>query len=251
MNDTGQEQQPVSNADRFITEVIRAKYPSWDGASWDAWTPPEVSQMVRHIAQDFLDEHGHGHDWQEAAAHAQFVVCGIFNDIQNFRQVPPLRRGPDLSLHLEVLWPGREESFQMLVEAPREHLLPPIPVPNGVVAHPMTGVQSVAQARISAPFDCLQLPNEGILGALDRVVAYLGGAKDRVSLMIVAAALVRWKGCQVSQVIQGGAVYRQIENPSTPEHGPADARVLYARIGPHVAKAFMAAGSNSNIVVLI
>lgn len=241
---------PSAMANAFIQNRIMTKYPQWDGITWSAWTPREIAEMVRAIAQDYLEDHGHGHDWQEAGNQAQFVLCGIYNDVLNFR-TNGQASGHEYDMRLTVTWPGREESFEILLMRPSEHLLAPVPLPNGTVAvRELTSIVGQASVRAVAPFDCLRMPDEGILALLDLLSAFLE-SKDRLSLMMAAAMLVRWKGCQVSQVVQGGAVYRQVKNPEYPQFAETDVRILYARTGNHLERHFPAQGPHSNVVVLV
>lgn len=233
----------------FIDTRIRPKYPDWDGNSFDRWTPTETAGMVRAVVQDYLEDHGYGHDWQEAATQAQLVMCGIYNDIVNFR-TNGQPAGHEYDLRLTMNWPGREEAFEVLLMRASEHLLAPLPLPQGgVFERELGSVVGQASARAVAPFDCMKMPDEGILALLDQIAAYLGG-KNNLAIMLAAAMLVRWKGCQVVQVIQGGAVYRQIKNPEYAQFQPADARILYARTGPHLERQFQVQGGQSNVVVL-
>jgi hypothetical protein len=240
---------PGQGATDFIKDRILPKYPNWDNASWDSWTPKDTADMVRAITNDYVHDHGDGHDWQESGNHAQFVMTGLFNDMVHFR-APNMPQGREFDFRMVMAWPGREEAFEAVLMRPTEHLLRPVPHSGGEFAHVYNSIVNQASVRCPAPMDCLKIPDEGILMLLDGLSGMLG-SKDRVSLMFAAAMLARWKGCQVSQVVQGGAVYRQLKNPSFPNQPESDVRVLYARTGPHINRAFQSQGSHCNVVVLV
>ncbi len=243
--------KPVSQeANRFINERILPKYPNWQGVYWDTWTPNEIAGMVRAMTQDYLEDHGDGHDWQEAGNFAQFIMSGIYNDVINFRSQGKAQ-GHEFDVRIAMTWPGKEEGFEVALLRPTEYLLAPIPLPNGSVAERELGsIIGQAAVKAPAPFDCLRIPDEGILSLLDQLVSFIG-TKDRLSLMMASAMLARWKGCQVSQAVQGGAVYRQMKNPDYPQMPEADVRILYARVGSHLGRYFVANGTHCNVVVLV
>lgn len=246
-------QAPVQerNINAFL-EKLRHRLPNWNGNSWDDWVPMECAEAVRAIALDYLENYGSGHDWQEAARHAEFVLTAAYNDIAShlFAGQTPSRQH---DMHVRIAPHEQDEAFEILLTRPTEFLLPPVPAMGGVgvaPSEPLTSLSSQATGRAPARFDATMIKDEPILQALDHLSAFLG-SKDRISLIIIAAMLVRWRGCQVSQVIQGGVTYRGITNPTLPNQPPGDARLLYARIGPRMNQALSTQGPMANVVMMV
>lgn len=250
------EQSPNQNdQERHINaflEKLRQRLPNWEGSSWADWVPPERADAVRAIVQDYVDNYGSGHDWQEAARHAEFVLAAAYNDIAAVIFAgQPASRGQEM--HVRISPAGQDEAFEILVARPLEHVIPPVPAMGGIGYAPqedLVSLSSQASGRAPARFDATKLPDEPILQALDQLEKFLN-SKDRICLMIVAAMIVCWRGCQVSQVVQGGVVYRQISNPGNPQQPPGDSRVLYARIGPRMNQALSTQGPMANVVVMV
>lgn len=241
---------PARRSETFLNEVIRVRHPNWNGFSWDDWSPKETATFVRHIAHDYLDDHGFGHDWQEAGRKAEFILAGVYNDVLHVR-FPGVAHGHDHDVRLRMEAPGFSEAFEVLLQRPTEHLLPPLTLSGlGLARLPQGSVVGQATARAPARSDALTVPDESVLRVLDQLVAFFG-QKDRFMLMMAAALWVRWKGLQVGQVIQGGAVYRDIKNESFPHHPASGVRVVYARIGPDVSPAVVGQGAYANVVLLV
>lgn len=237
---------------RAFLDKLRLRLPSWNGVTWDDWVPMECAAAVRAIAQDYLDNHGSGHDWQEAAHHAEFVLCASYNDIvaQLFPGQPASRQQ---DLHIRISPSEQDEAFEVLLSRPTEFLLPPIPAVGGVgfaPSEPLTSLSAQATGRAPARFDAMSIKDEPILQALDHLAGFLR-TKDRICLVIIAAMLVRWRGCQVSQVIQGGVTYRGISNPALPHQPPGDGRLLYARVGARMNHALSSQGPMANVVMMV
>lgn len=241
---------PERHINAFIQELVK-RLPNWNGATWDEWVPHECAEAVRAITRDYLENHGSGNDWQEAARHADFVLAAAYNDIASvlFKGQPPSR---NQDMHVRLAVTGQDEGFEILLSRPMEHLLPPVPAANGIGLapnDPLGSLYTQALGRAVARFDASAIADEPILQALDGLSTFLN-SKDRISLMIVAAMIVRWRGCQVAQVIQGGAVYREILNPGIPSQPMGAARVLYARTGQRMNQALTTQGPMANVVVL-
>ena len=239
------------NIQAFLAK-LRQRLPHWDGQTWNDWAPHEAAAAVRAISQDYLDAHGDGHDWQEAGNKAEFMLAVTFNDIVHtmFEGEPPSHNH---DLHLRFNPGGQDEGFEVLLSQPTEFLLPPVPSMggNGVVpAEPLSTSLHQAQARARASFNALDINDETILQTLDQIAVYING-KDRIALMLAAAMLTRWRGCQVSQVIQGGGVYREIYSPLHPQRPVADVRILYARVGNRINQVLSSHGPMGNVVVLL
>lgn len=250
------EDQALPQSEKHIAAVldkIRKRLPSWDGgASWANWAPHECAEAVRAIAHDYLDNHGYGSDWQEAARHAEFVMTAAFNDIVAviYQNEKPSRAH---DMYLKLSPNGQDEAFEILLTQPTEFLMPPVPLVGGggtAPQHEYTAVSAQASGRANARFDAVKINDEPILQALDTMAGYLNN-KDRICLIIVAAMLVRWRGCQVSQVIQGGVTYRNLVNPNIPDQPPGDARLLYARVGPRMQQALVSQGPMANVVLMV
>lgn len=245
----------AGNQDRHINaflQKLRQRLPGWDGSTWEDWVPPERAEAVRAIVQDYVDNHGSGHDWQEAARHAEFVLAASYNDIASviFADEPPSRAQ---DMHLRISPANQDEAFEILISRPMEHLIPPVPAMGGIGHAPqeaLTSLSAQAIGRAPARFDATKIPDEPILQALDDMEKYIN-SKDRIALMIVAAMIVCWRGCQVSQTVQGGVVYRDITNPANPQQKPGDSRVLYARIGPRMNQALSTQGPMANVVLMV
>lgn len=254
MTDTAQSGSlnPTEKHINVVLSKVRARLPNWDGGSWNDWAPHECAEAVRAIAHDYLDNYGFGTDWQEAAKHAEFVLTAAFNDIVSVihaGQVPS--RAHDM--HVRISPAGQDEAFEVLLTRPTEFLIPPVPSLGGSgfdPEHAHTSLSANASGRAPARFDATQIADEPILQALDVLAGYLNN-KDRICLMMVAAILVRWKGCQVSQVIQGGVTYRKITNPNLPLQPPGDARLLYARVGNRMQQALVSQGPMANVVLMV
>jgi hypothetical protein len=254
MTDTAQP-GAFAPSEKHIHEVldkVRARLPNWDGGSWNDWAPHECAEAVRAIARDYLDNYGFGTDWHEAAKHAEFVLTAAFNDIVSViyaGQTPS--RAHDMYVRISPA--GQDEAFEILLTRPTEFLIPPVPSMGGSGVdpeHTHTSLSAQASGRIPARFDATQITDEPILQALDVLAGYLNN-KDRICLMMVAAMLVRWRGCQVSQVIQGGVTYRKITNPNLPAQAPGDARLLYARVGNRMQQALVSQGPMANVVLMV
>lgn len=235
-----------------VLERVRARLPGWDGSSWDNWAPHECAEAVRAIANDYLDSYGYGSDWQEASKHAEFVMSAAYNDIASviFEGQPPSRAH---DLHIRIAPSGADEAFEVLLSRPLESLISPVPSMGGGgfdAPAVYSSVSAQASGKAPARFDAVKINDEPILQALDAMAAYINN-KDRICLMMVAAMLVRWRGCQVSQVIQGGVTYRSITNPRLPNQPPGDARLLYARVGPRMNQALVSQGPMSNVVLMV
>lgn len=233
---------------------LRQRLPDWDGQSWQDWAPQEAAAAVRAIALDYLDAHGSGHDWQEAGNKAEFMIAATFNDIVHamFEGEAPSHQH-DLYLRLAPGGSEQDEAFEVLLSQPTEHLLPPIPALGGLGLVPKEELATSlhqAQARAPARFNALEVNDETILQTLDQIAVYING-KDRIALMLTAAMLTRWRGCQVSQVIQGGGVYRQIYSPRHPNRALTDVRIIYARVGNRINQVLGSHGPMGNVVILL
>lgn len=224
---------------------------------WSAWMPPETAEMVRAMVKDFLDEFGDGHDWQAAGDQANLVMAGMCSDIldarNRFFRDNPGSGDPKskFEFRLRLEWPGKPETFDVLVESAMDAGITPMPLP-GTDRKFVPERQSVSRystAMVPSKFDATGINNEGILQALDQVVAQFTN-KDYYTLMLVVCSIVRWKATQVSRYVQGGSVHRNMKNTAMPDRQPYDMRVLFARGGAHVDQAFTDGGSHSSVLIL-
>lgn len=241
--------------ERYLKDHVEPKYGAWDDEGhWGAWAPKVQAGMVRAMAQKILDDQGGGHDWQAAGDSAQFTLAGIFSDVVNMREDYFRRMGQPIEEAFEfsasLTWPGKNEFFDVLVQLAREDRQPPLVLNGETISVRRQSVRSFSEAKAQAPFDCMQISDEGILRLLDHLSTFFGD-KNYYCLLVSACMLVRWKGCQVAQVVQGGSVNREISNPSLAGSKPRDMRVLFARQGPHINDAFLRGGSHCNVLVLV
>lgn len=227
------------NVNRFVQELSQ-RQPGWNG-SWVTLSATDRGGLIRALMADYLRDMGQGTDWAAAGNRAQFVMASLYHD---FAPLPE----PGIK---EVDWwlkcAFQPEGFEFTLRRPTPQTLPSLPplalpelpdairpplelTPEGrsVLAY------SAARSPARAPLELLADEDlSGIVETLGQVMRLEG----REVLMFAAAMMVVWKACQVSGVVSGGALYRDVHNPSLPTVRRGDVRLAFARIGPEMTQA--------------
>lgn len=228
------EQSHVQPSERhiraFLEEVMRSS-PTWDGR-WTNWSAADRARCVMALVQDHLHDHGRGKDWILAAQNAGFVLASLFHD-----RYPLHEPGKELP-RLEIQMRSPEEGFAIQLRRVSTQGLPPIPVPGGAASVGARALSEGAEsmARAGAVMDACALPDEVISEALDSIGEKIQD-EGQITIMMVAAFIVRWKGAQTASLVRGGMVYRDIHNPAQPEGRRGDVRFSYERLGEHAEEA--------------
>ncbi len=191
---------------------------------WSDWSEAEIAEVVRCVARDYLDGNGNGFDWVSAAERAEFVMAGVYNEVAS-----ESGNWPAPVMMVNFYDPFIGEGIELQMGPPLDIEMDPIPGmapvdPDAVVA----SSRAQAPLRLSPPGDAMKAVDGALVEGVNQLGTFFAN-KGRLPLMMVGAMLTLWRGLQASHHVRGGAVYRDIHDPSRPELQRGDMQILFSR----------------------
>ena len=204
----------------------------FDLNDWSKWSEAEVAGVIRALSHDFLDAHGKGYDWLEAALQAEFVMAGTYHEVAHDAGLSP---APPMNVNF--FDPEMGEGIEILMEPPSRMKMDPIPgatIP-ATPANPNT-VRSRSRLLVAPPGNCLEVSDGSLKSGAEQLAEFFV-SHSRLSLIMMGACLTIWKGLQVAHTARAGIIFRGIRNTVRPEIPEGEMRLVYARTGPHMIEA--------------
>lgn len=220
-------------------QSVQGEHPEAGQADWSGdirgWSDEHVAQFIRSIARDYLLDFGEGTRWSLAGQQAAFVLASLY-----YNGHPDLHT-PEWELGLA---PEGLEGFSVRLRYSVQHQLPPVPLLSGAGANQVGATPEsmivASMARLSAPFDVLDLP-ASLLARATRQLMDMSGLPNRWGVMLSGALFTLWRSCQYNGVVKGGAIFKQMTNPQAPDREPRQVRLGFERLGPEAEAALSAA----------
>ncbi len=201
----------------------------FDVNSWAKWTQTEVTGAIRALAQDYLAQHGAGHDWVSASFQAEVVLAATYHVVAYEAGIQPAPR-----MYLNFFDERMKEGFEFVMEPPLELKVDPLP---GTPPPPKNDQSQRVRARlmVAPPRDCLKATDECLWTGVNQLREFFQ-TQSRLPLIMMAACLVVWKGFQVSHQIRGASILRGIRNTDKPLIPEGEMRLVMSRLGDHIEK---------------
>lgn len=209
---------------------VKSRYPQASDPQWDGdisdWSDEDVAGMLRSIAQDYLTDFGLGEHWHLVAQQAAFMLASLYYDLHEDPATP--------SWEVTVA-PENLEGFSVSLVYSNQRKMPPVPSLSGAGASQVglipQSLMGASAARLLPPFDVFALPDV-ILARVAHQLIKSTGLKDRRPVMLAAAVLTLWRACQVTGVVTGGALFKQLRSPHLPDRSTQSVRVGFRRQSP-------------------